>query len=188
MSDPLEMLEVVDENDNVIDLETRLKIHQKGLLHREIHIWFITPNGEIIFQHRAKNKDTNPDKLSPTVGGHVEPGMSYEETAVKECKEETGIDIDVKDLVFIEKTRNNNFGADKDTNLVNNAIRSRYAYLYKGSIEDLHVEEGKAEGFEIWKIDDLFNLTEEQKKKFVKSMLNEETLALYKKAKELLIK
>ena len=101
MSNPLEMLEVVDENDNVIDLENRLRIHQEGLLHREIHIWFITPNGEIILQHRSKNKDTNADKLDATVGGHVEPGMSYEATAIKECKEETGLDVEVQQLVAV---------------------------------------------------------------------------------------
>lgn len=66
---PLEMLEVVDENDNIIGFETRAKVHEQGLLHREIHIFFITPNGEVIFQHRAKDKDTYPDKLDATVGG-----------------------------------------------------------------------------------------------------------------------
>ena len=88
MSNLSEMLEVIDENDNTVGLETRAKIHQDGLLHREIHVWFVTPQGEIIFQHRAKDKDTYPDKLDATVGGHVEPKMSYEETAIKECKEE----------------------------------------------------------------------------------------------------
>ena len=74
MNNQLELLEIINEHDEVIGLETRGKIHQDGLLHREIHVWFITPNGEIIFQHRAKDKDTYPDKLDATVGGHVEPG------------------------------------------------------------------------------------------------------------------
>ena len=38
-----ERLEIVNETDEVIGLDKRLKIHQKGLLHREIHVWFITP-------------------------------------------------------------------------------------------------------------------------------------------------
>jgi isopentenyldiphosphate isomerase len=109
MSNPLEMLEIIDENDNVVGLETRGKIHKDGLLHREIHIWFITPQGEIIFQHRAKDKDTYPDKLDATVGGHVEPNMSYEETAVKECREETAIDIDPTKLLFLTKMRKESF-------------------------------------------------------------------------------
>lgn len=182
MSNPLEMLEVIDENDNVVGLETRAKIHQNGLLHREIHIWFLTPKGEIIFQHRAKDKDTYPDKLDATVGGHVEPKMSYEETAVKECKEETGIDIDLKKLLFLTKMRKKSF--DEVTKLTNNTIRSQYAYLYEGSISDLQVEEGKIEGFEAWKIDDLSHLSEENKNKFISLILKDDMLELFNRAKQ----
>jgi len=182
MSNQLEMLEVIDEDDNVIGLETRAKVHQGGLLHREIHIWFLTPNGEIIFQHRAKDKDTYPDKLDATVGGHVEPKMSYEETAVKECKEETGIDIDIKKLLFLAKLRKKSF--DEVTKLTNNTIRSQYAYLYEGLISDLQIEEGKAEGFEAWKIEDLSNLSEENRTKFIGLILREDMLELFNEARQ----
>ena len=182
MSNPLEMLEVVDENDNVVGLETRAKVHQDGLLHREIHIWFLTPQGEIIFQHRAKDKDTYPDKLDATVGGHVEPKMSYEETAIKECKEETGIDIDLSKLLFLRKMRKKSF--DEVTKLTNNTIRSQYAYLYNGTISELQIEEGKAEGFEAWKIDDLPNLSEVDKSKFIGLILADDMLELFYKARK----
>lgn len=69
MNENKQMLEIIDENDNVIGLETREKIHKEGLLHREIHVWFFTPRGEIIFQHRVKDKDIYPDLLDATVGG-----------------------------------------------------------------------------------------------------------------------
>jgi len=178
------MLEVVDENDNVVGLETRAKVHQDGLLHREIHIWFLTPQGEIIFQHRAKDKDTYPDKLDATVGGHVEPKMSYEETAIKECKEETGIDIDLSKLLFLRKMRKKSF--DEATKLTNNTIRSQYAYLYNGPISELQIEEGKAEGFEAWKIDDLPNLSEIDKSKFIGLILADDMLELFYKARTIL--
>ncbi len=178
----LEMLEIVDENDNVIGLETRDKVHELGLLHREIHIFFLTPKGEIIFQHRAKDKDTYPDKLDATVGGHVEPNMSYEETAVKECKEETGIDIDPSKLLFLTKMRKKSF--DEVTELTNNTIRSQYAYLYEGPPSDLQIEEGKAEGFEVWKIDDLPRLSESDKARFIGLFLKEDMIELYKKARK----
>ncbi|KKU34524.1 MAG: Isopentenyldiphosphate isomerase [Candidatus Beckwithbacteria bacterium GW2011_GWA1_46_30] len=181
-----EQLEVINENDQVIGLETREKIHKDGLLHREIHIWFLTPKAEIVFQHRAKDKDTYPDKLDATVGGHVEPKMSYEETAVKECKEETGIDIDLKNLVFLRKMRKKSF--DEATGLTNNTIRSQYAYLYDGSINDLQVEDGKAQGFEAWKIDDLSHLSETDKNKFIPLILREDMLDIFNKAKDILIK
>ena len=43
-----EMLEVVDENDIVIGIEPRARIHAEGLLHREIHLWLFTPVGDVI--------------------------------------------------------------------------------------------------------------------------------------------
>jgi isopentenyldiphosphate isomerase len=186
MSNPLEMLEVVDENDNVVGLETRGKIHKEGLLHREIHIWFFTPRAEIIFQHRAKDKDTYPDKLDATVGGHVEPSMTYEETAIKECKEETGVDIDVNKLILLKKMRRKSF--DQVTGLINNSMRPQYAYLYEGSIDDLQIEKGKSEGFEAWKIEKLYSLEGKDKDKFVSVIYDKEMIELFKKAQELLFK
>ncbi|MFZ2149648.1 MAG: NUDIX domain-containing protein [Minisyncoccia bacterium] len=181
MSEKLELLEVVDGNDSIIGLEDRKKIHRDGLLHREIHIFFITPKGEIIFQHRAKNKDTFPDKLDATVAGHVEPNASYEETAVKETKEETGLDIKPKSLILLEKM--NLREVDETTGLINNTIRVQYAYLYKGSVGDLIVEKGKAIGFEPWKIESLFTLSNEDKSKFKPIVISDKFLSLFRKAK-----
>lgn len=183
MSNPLEMLEVIDENDTVVGLETRAKIHQDGLLHREIHIWFFTPNCEIIFQHRAKGKDTYPNKLDATVGGHVEPKMSYEETAVKECKEETGIDIDLNKLVFLRKMRKKSF--DKVTGLTNSTVRSQYAYLYEGSLKDLQIEDGKSQGFVAWKTGNLSHLSETDKNKFIPLILEKDMLDIFNQAREI---
>ena len=67
-------LNIVGEQGKIISEETSESIHNKGLLHREIHIWFYAPESEIIFQHREKDKDTYPDLLDATVGGHVEIG------------------------------------------------------------------------------------------------------------------
>lgn len=186
MSNPLEMLEIVDENDNVIGLETKGKIHQDELLHRVIHIWFITPKGEIIFQHRAKSKDLLPDKLDATVGGHVEMGATYEETAVKECKEETGIDIDPSNLVFLSKkitaAYNEKWGK------FHRNMNTQYAYFYEGNISDLKTEINDGEGFEVWKIDDLPNLSEDDKLKFIPEILTENMFELFNIAKEKLLK
>lgn len=83
-----EMLNVVDENSNILKAEDRKVIHLQGLLHQEIHVYYFTKDGQLVFQHRAKDKDTFPDLLDATVGGHVEMGDSMEQTAVKEAAEE----------------------------------------------------------------------------------------------------
>lgn len=179
-----EQLEIINENDEVIGLESRSMIHQKGLLHREIHIWFMTPGGEIIFQHRAKDKDTYPDKLDATVGGHVEPAMSYEETAMKEGREETGIELDPDQLKLVRKIHAKTF--DEATGLTNNTIRSQYVYLFKGDVGDLQVEDGKAIGFEAWKIDSLRTLSELDQERFIPIILSEEFLDLFEDGQKIL--
>ena len=179
-----EQLEIVNENDEVIGLESRKTIHQNGLLHREIHIWFMTPNREIVFQHRAKDKDTYPDKLDATVGGHVDPGMSYDETAIKEGKEETGIDLDLSKLKVVKKMRKQSF--DETTKLTNNTIRTQYVYLFDGNINDLQIEDGKAIGFEAWKIESLTTLSKQDQEKFIPMILSKEFLDLFDEGQKLL--
>ena len=179
-----EKLEIVNENDEVIGLESRKTVHKKGLLHREIHIWFITPNREIVFQHRAKDKDTYPDKLDATVGGHVDPGMNYDETAIKEGKEETGIDLDLSKLRLVRKMRKRS--VDEATGLINNTIRSQYVYLYENDISELQIEPGKAIGFEAWKISELPTLSPDDQKKFIPMILSKEFLDLFEEGQKLL--
>ena len=176
-------LEVIDEDDNVIGIEERGKIHQEGLLHREIHVWFYTPAGEILFQHRAKNVETYPDLLDASVGGHVEIGDSYEKTAIKEIEEEPGLKIKPDDLHFIKMSRSHSF--DQATNRQNNSLKAVYAYCFVGALKDLKHEQGKSYGFEPWSIEKLFEATEEEKKKFIAAIFTEEFLDIFRKIKGL---
>lgn len=165
-----EFLNIVDEEDNIIGQEDRLTIHREGLLHREIHVYFITPNKEIIFQHRAKDKDTFPDLLDATVGGHVEIGDSYEKTAIKETEEETGVKIKENDILLISKSANS--AKDEISQKINYAFQSEYLYVYNGFLNNLVVEAGKAIGFKAWTIDEILNLSDENKKVFIPYVLS----------------
>lgn len=177
------ILDIVDEAGNVTGQTTREEIHQKGLLHEEVHVWFYTPDGQLIFQHRAKDKDTWPDLLDATVGGHVEVGDTYEQTALKEAQEETGVDIKPEDLIFLRTTITNSY--DDVTGKTNHPRRNVYAYCYKWELEDLKIEEKKALGFEAWPIDKLLNLSEEESSKFIPSIFNETGRAIIKQIKDL---
>lgn len=165
-------LNIINKKNRVIGVETRKKIHIKGLLHQEVHVWFYTPKGEIIFQHRAKDKDTFPDLLDATVGGHVEIGDNFESTAIKEALEETGIAIKSTDLTLIELQRHKSF--DDIRQMTNNVVRALFIYKYEGKISELLIEEGKSEGFEAWHIDDVINPTAEQSKKLIPDLLQKE--------------
>lgn len=177
------ILNVIDQEGNILREATRQEIHEKGLLHAEVHVWFYTPDGQIIFQHRAKDKDTWPDLLDATVGGHVEVGDTYEETALKECEEETGTVIKPEDLIFLRTTITSSL--DEVTGMTNHPRRNVYAYCYKGDLKDLKIEEGKALGFEAWPIDKLLNLSEEEATRFIPSILDEMGIEIIKQIQDL---
>jgi isopentenyldiphosphate isomerase len=176
----MRVLNIVDEEGKIIGEETRENIHKKGLLHREIHVWYYTSKKEIIFQLRGKHKDTFPNLLDATVGGHVELGESFEDAALKEMLEETGVKAKKDDLKQITTLRKK--AKDNVTGMTNNALRNIYAYRYEGKLGDLEVEGDKGQGFEKYSIKRLLSgLTQEEKKRFIKSMLSEEYLDIYTK-------
>jgi len=173
--------EVVNENDEVIGLEDKETILEKGLLRRVIHIWFFTPNGEVIFQHRSPDKDIFPDVLDYAVGGKVEAGATYLDTAIAEALEETGVAVSAEELIPIEKFRFD--FVDGKSGFRNNIFAMQYAYCYRGKLEDLVPEAGKILRFEAWPIDKLLNLTKEEEKKFIKEALESRE---FKKALEVI--
>ncbi len=160
-----DILNIVNEDDEVVDQADRVEVHKNGLLHREIHVYFITPKQEIIFQRRAKDKDTYPDLLDASVGGHVDNDESYDQSAVRECLEETGVPVEVADLKLIHKVRKQ--GQDPATGKINNVFTTEYLYVYFGDISDLKIEAGAAIGFELWSVEKILSLNPEGKKQFI---------------------
>ncbi|MBI4962681.1 MAG: NUDIX domain-containing protein [Desulfomonile tiedjei] len=96
-----EILEIVDSRDKVIGKATRAEIHRKGLMHRAVHIFVFNSQGEIYVQRRSEVKDRHPLKLDSSAAGHVDPGESYEQTAVRELEEELGIPARVRQVLRV---------------------------------------------------------------------------------------
>jgi 8-oxo-dGTP pyrophosphatase MutT (NUDIX family) len=175
----IEMLEIVDESGKVIGLEDRKIIHEKGLLHKEVHVIFVTPQKEIIFQHREKDKASWPDSLDATAGGHVDPGEDILSAATREASEETGLHISSADLVDVGIIRSNIY--EPHTGVTNNVLRTCYGYLFIGKLEDLKIEAGKIIGFVKYRYEDLKSLSEAEKQKFIPERLEKSYMDMYQK-------
>lgn len=176
------LLDIINEQGEIIGQAPRDQIHREGLLHREINVWFYTPDGKIIFQHRSPDKQSAAGKLDATVGGHVEPGTDFLQTAVQEALEETGLTIRPQDLKLLASLRRT-FHLRPD--FTNNIISNAYSYRYDGKIEDLRVEPGQAQGFEAWPIQDLFTLSPEQAKRFVFPIFGDDALNIFRTIQQL---
>jgi isopentenyl-diphosphate Delta-isomerase len=97
-----EILEIVDSNDKVIGSATRAEIHRMGLFHRAVHMFVFNPAGQVYIQRRSQSKDRHPGKLDSSAAGHVDPEETYAETAIRELREELGIQAEVKEILRIQ--------------------------------------------------------------------------------------
>lgn len=145
------LLDVVDENDVVVGQRLRSDIHKEGLRHREVHVWFVTPDRQVIFQRRSPTKESAPNMLDATAGGHVECGQSYLQAALMEVQEETGLTLRENDLVEIAYLKT--AWKDTVTTVRNNPFRTSYLHVFRGNVADLAVEAGQGAGFECLPLD-----------------------------------
>ncbi|PIZ31844.1 MAG: hypothetical protein COY40_00925 [Alphaproteobacteria bacterium CG_4_10_14_0_8_um_filter_53_9] len=173
-----QILDIVNENDEIIGQALRSKIHAEGLLHREVHVFFLTPNKKIILQKRAEAKDWG-GYLDATAGGHVEPGQTYLQAALMEVEEETGFILEAEDITHLSTLSINHKAPDKPSQ--NNVFRSIFLYRFGGEIEDLKIEEHDGAGFSCVPLSTLKSLTPEDgsSHKIVPNLLNEDYQKLY---------
>ena len=86
-----EILEVVDQDDRVIGTERRGVIHARGLMHRSAQVLLFNSPGQLFLQKRSLHKDEFPGLWDSSAAGHLAPGESYHQCAVRELEEELGI-------------------------------------------------------------------------------------------------
>ncbi len=67
--------------------------HLNGLVHSTVHVWFVNSKKQFLMQKRKKDRRAFPSFWDMAVGGHVSAGDTSLETAIKETKEELGIDL-----------------------------------------------------------------------------------------------
>lgn len=89
----IEYLNVVDENDQVINTRPRDEIHALGLCHRAVHILVFNNQKQLFMQKRSMKKDLNKGLWDTSAAGHVDAGEEYTSSAIRETKEELGVNI-----------------------------------------------------------------------------------------------
>ncbi|MGR8950845.1 MAG: NUDIX hydrolase [Gammaproteobacteria bacterium] len=91
---PQELLPIVDEHDRIIGTCARHIVHATGLRHRAVHILVFDDSGRLFLQKRSMNKDLNPGLWDTSAAGHVDADEDYASSAVRELREELGLEGD----------------------------------------------------------------------------------------------
>ncbi len=72
-----------------------------GVYHKPVWIWIVNSNNEILIQKRAATKKKSPNLWDMPSAGHVVTGETSIEGAIRETKEELGIDTKESDYEYI---------------------------------------------------------------------------------------
>ncbi len=99
----MEYLDIVDENGNPTgEVVDRVQAHKEGIRHRTSHVWIVRKHSDkvqILLQKRCATKDSFPGCYDISSAGHIPAGVDYVPSAVRELKEELGLDIEPSELI-----------------------------------------------------------------------------------------
>ena len=102
----MELLDIVDEKGNPTgETVPREVAHREGIRHRTAHVWIFRRRGgvvQILLQKRSDNKDSDPGCYDISSAGHIPAGSDYIPSAVRELKEELGVDMNGDELIYCE--------------------------------------------------------------------------------------
>ena len=132
---PQELLECFDENKNLIEPHTREEVHKEPLKywHAVVNVWLIDKSGRMVCSLRSKSLSGNPGKWQTYFGGHIQAGVSFKETAVRELEEEIGLNIEPAKLFMVTSGKH----------VPSKHFFESYVFLFNGNLEDLKFNDGE---------------------------------------------
>ncbi len=92
MNEDDEIFDVVDSQDQIIGKATRQQVHNYKLMHRSSHVLVFDFSENLFLQKRAMKKNESPGLWDSSAAGHVESGEGYIKCAIRELKEELGLE------------------------------------------------------------------------------------------------
>jgi len=160
-----EFVDLMDENGNELGIKKeKSRVHKDGDWHKGAHVW-IMKGDKILLQKRALEKEFFPDCFDVSCGGHVKSGETFEETLVRELKEELGLSVKKEDLVFLEKRRQ--VSIIKSKNLISREILGVFILKLGVELEDLDIDKSEISEVRLFDIDELKNLLKDKPEMFV---------------------
>ena len=101
----MELFDVLDEDGRKTGVvRERILVHMDGVPHGTAHIWVVRKNEDktydLLLQKRSRGKDSYPGCYDISSAGHVQAGDEFLPSAIRELKEELGIEAGEEDLEF----------------------------------------------------------------------------------------
>ena len=95
-----ELVEIVDSAGSFTgDIMDKELVHDKNLFHKEVGLFIINSNNQILLEKRNANKRYNPNKWG-LCAGHVDAYEDNETALLRELEEELGVVAGKKDIIY----------------------------------------------------------------------------------------
>ena len=94
----------VDDYDNILEIVTREEAHKNNCNVRIAAVLVVNENNDILLQKVSTKKKKDAGKWSYSAAGHVDAGEDYPTAALRELKEELGIDAEIEEYIGLSRT------------------------------------------------------------------------------------
>lgn len=132
------------------EVKERSLVHRDGDLHGTSHVWLIRyredrRSADVLLQKRSENKDSFPGSYDISSAGHIPSGADFLESALRELREELGIQAEAKELIYAF-THIGHHEAEFYGKVFRNHEYSRI-YLYECGLseEEMHLQKEEVE-------------------------------------------
>ena len=153
----MELIDIYNENHEYVGICEKELAHKLGLWHEVFNGIIVNKNkNSIIFQIKIANhnKVHNTNKIEISVGGHYKSGEKFED-GIREIKEETGIKIDFKELIYLGERQVSTIVKE---DYIVREFQKIFIIPYNDSINKLNCKDDEVNGFVEFDIDDCLDL------------------------------
>jgi isopentenyldiphosphate isomerase len=149
----VELLDIYDDALTLLGVKPRPDVHRDGDWHRVFHCWvlFRDADGEgwVVMQRRGPDKDTFPNLIDVSVGGHYAAGESIRD-GVREIHEELGLEVTYEALIPVGRR----VSAARYLGLIDREVADVFVYETTLDLDDFRPDPDEVAGLVAFKVRD----------------------------------
>jgi len=162
----MEYFDLYDKNGKKLnEIKLRSEVHRDGDWHHAVDIWILNSHRELLLQKRSKQKESFPGLWEVSCSGHISAGEESRTSALREIKEEIGLDVTEEELKFLFTSKES--CVTNNGTFINNEFKDVYLVEKDVEIKDLNLDLSEVSEVKFMKIEDLKHCIESNDKNFV---------------------
>lgn len=166
----MEYLDVCDEKGQPAGgIVSREKAHRDGIRHRTAHVWVIREEKgriQVLLQKRSANKESFPGMYDTSSAGHIPAGCEPLDSALRELREELGIEAVEGQLRYLGAICNRYEAQFRGKIFRDNEYCSVYLYREPLDAESLHLQAEEVERVDWFDLEQVREEIEHSRERF----------------------